>query len=375
MEPKPNNRLRKTMEDRDQAQILLVEDEEAHAELIKRAFENENNYYLHIVSTINEARHYIESSRPQLVITDFMLPDGKGTELLPLQEESMQFPAILMTSYGNEQIAVDAIKGGAIDYVVKSDITFLDMPHIASRALREWNHIEQKRLAEKKILKSLREKEYLLKEIHHRVKNNLQVISSLLRLQSMHVDDQLSLKLFKESQNRVQSMALVHEKLYQSENFSEIDFADYIKSLAKSLYRAYQTNPNIVNLDIDVEHTAIGIDIAVPCGLVINELVSNSLKHAFPEGWDGEARISIELHPKENQMIELTVKDTGVGLPDNFNIETASSLGVHLIQILVVDQLRGSIELSKKPGTTYVIKFESIHENSSRIKNQDNDNI
>ncbi len=359
--------MRLKVTDDEHIHILLIEDEASHAELIRRAFDQTGQYAVHIAATLKEAREYLIENPPDLVITDFLLPDGKGTELLPAQEESMRFPAIVMTSYGNEQIAVDAIKGGAIDYVVKSDMTFMDMPHIAKRALREWNYIVEKRLAEKKIHQSLQEKEFLLKEIHHRVKNNLQVISSLLRLQSMHVEDQMALKLFQESQNRVQSMALVHEKLYRSDNFSEIDFADYVKSLTKSLYRAYQTNPNQITLNIDVEHTAIGIDIAVPCGLVINELVSNALKHAFPKEWAQKAEITIELHPKEDKMIELIVKDTGIGLPDDFNLETASSLGLHLIHILIVDQLKGSIILKSKPGTTYQIQFKAVTDKTSSV--------
>lgn len=355
------------MTDSKSINILLLEDEAAHAELIRRAFDHETHFVLNIVNTLTDAKAAINENPPDLIITDFLLPDGKGTELLAADETSGQFPAIIITSHGNEQIAVDAIKGGAIDYVVKSDVTFMDMPHIAKRALREWNYIIEKKHAEEKIHRSLQEKELLLKEIHHRVKNNLQVISSLLRLQSMHVEDNdnISLKLLQESQHRVQSMALVHEKLYQSESFSEIDFADYVKSLTKSLFRAYQTNTNRIKLNIHVEHTSITIDSAVPCGLVINELVSNALKHAFPDDWPDKGEITIKLHTIENQTIELIVKDNGKGLPDDFNIEKASSLGVHLIQILVVDQLRGSIELKKKPGTTYKIKFKSIPDNTS----------
>ncbi len=350
--------------DNEQKHILLVEDELGHAELIKRSFQRETGYHLTVTDSIQLARQLIEKETPDLMITDFLLPDGKGIELLPTGNEEIKFPVILMTSHGNEQVAVEAMKSGALDYIVKSDLTLMDMPHIVRRVLREWNYILEKRIADERIRKSLYEKEILLKEIHHRVKNNLQVISSLLRLQSNQVSDEQALKMFRESQNRVQSMALVHEKLYRSNNFSEIDFSDYVKSLAKSLYRAYDINPSKVVLNIIVEPTPIGIDIAVPCGLVINELVSNALKYAFPAGWESDAEIRIELGISDKNEIQLVVTDNGMGLPDDFSFETTRSLGVHLIKILIEDQLKGSIKLDRKQGTHYQIRFNPMIPNS-----------
>ena len=211
--------------------------------------------------------------------------------------------------------------------------------------------------AEEQIRASLQEKEMLLKEIHHRVKNNFQVIASLLHLQSRYIQDKTALNVFKESQDRIRSMALVHERLYQSKNLAKVDLNGYIEMLAKGLFRSYGADPKRISLITEVRDIALGIDIAIPCGLIVNELVSNSLKYGFPEGWKGKGEIRIALSQK-NGFIDLVVSDNGVGLPEGLDIRNTESLGLRLVALLAEDQLQGKMTLGKKKGTQFHIQFK-----------------
>ena len=205
---------------------------------------------------------------------------------------------------------------------------------------------------------SLSEKEILLKEIHHRVKNNLQVISSLLYLNSKRIKDKEALGIFKDSQNRVKSIALIHERLYQSKDLGKINFKEYVERLMIDLFRSYGINQSIVKLKINMEDVHINIDNAVPCGLIINELISNSLKYAFPDKGitEKENIINIEFNKNCNKELQLVVRDNGVGINSKTNEKKESSLGLHLVNTLV-DQLEGTLETETEEGTSYIIKF------------------
>jgi PAS domain S-box-containing protein len=213
--------------------------------------------------------------------------------------------------------------------------------------------ITERKRAEEQIKASLKEKEVLLKEIHHRVKNNLQVISSLLYLQSKNIKDKGTLAVFQESQNRVKSMTLVHERLYQSQDLARVDFAEYVRSLANHLFRSYGINTNVIQLKINTNDVFLGVDTAIPCGLILNELVSNVLKHAFPDGKEGEVRI--ELRADEGQLT-LVVSDNGVGFPQDLDFRDTGSLGLQLVNTLV-EQIEGTIELDRDVGTAFKITF------------------
>ena len=213
--------------------------------------------------------------------------------------------------------------------------------------------ITERKRAEEQIKASLKEKEVLLKEIHHRVKNNLQVISSLLYLQSRNIEDNQTLEMFQDSQHRVRSMALVHERLYQSQDMARVDFAQYVRNLANHLFRSYGVNSNLIRLKINVDDVFLGIDTAIPFGLIINELVSNSLKHAFPDGREGEIRIGLRADDGE---FSLVVSDNGVGFPRDLDFRDTQSLGLRLVNTLV-EQLEGTIELDRSDGTAFKITF------------------
>jgi two-component sensor histidine kinase len=202
--------------------------------------------------------------------------------------------------------------------------------------------------------KSLQERDLMLNEIHHRVNNNLQIISSLLSIQSRHIKDQASIDAFKEMQDRIRSIALAQENLYGSEDLSWVDMSDYIRSLAAYLVRSYKIRSR-VKLNLKMDQVFLGIDKAVPCGLIINELITNSLKHAFPEGKEGEIRV--DLMSKEDG-VEIIISDNGVGLPEGFDLRWTSTLGMALVRSLI-GQLKGSVDVCIDRGTRYGMFFAS----------------
>jgi PAS domain S-box-containing protein len=214
--------------------------------------------------------------------------------------------------------------------------------------------ITDKKNTENQIKDSLKEKEVLLKEIHHRVKNNLQVISSILNLQSSFVSDERTLEILEESRNRIHSMATIHENLYLTTNFSSIDFASYLQNLTTKLISSYHITPITINLRTELTSINLLLDQAIPCGLLVNELITNAIKYAFINRSEGEIFIGL----KENQgIIELKIEDNGVGLPSNFEIFKSNSLGLQLVSTLV-EQLDGEIKILNEKGTKYLITFE-----------------
>lgn len=208
--------------------------------------------------------------------------------------------------------------------------------------------------AEERIKSSLQEKEVLLREIHHRVKNNLQVISSLLDLQAGYTDDQKATELLLESQNRVRTMALVHERLYQSQDLAQIDFSTYLKELTTTLFNSYRIDGNRVGLEVYSDSIFLDIDRAIPCGLIINELVSNALKHAFPNNIKG--MISVQLKSIEQKQYTVIVSDNGIGLPKDLDLHRTETLGLQLVSGLAM-QLDATIGLQRQNGTQFEIRF------------------
>jgi PAS domain S-box-containing protein len=225
---------------------------------------------------------------------------------------------------------------------------------ITNEALQK--EIIEHKIDEEKIIASLKEKEVLLKEIHHRVKNNMQIISSMLGLQSSYVKDTQYNSLLKDSQNRIKSMALIHEKLYQSDNMANVNFFEYLKTLSINLYQSYGIDMERIKLEIDVEKLNLNIDTAIPLGLITNEIVSNSFKHGYPNGRSG--KIYINIKNIQNNEYEMIIKDDGIGIPDGVNLNNVKTLGLSLIHALV-EQIDGKIEIFSKNGLEYKIRFIS----------------
>jgi len=253
---------------------------------------------------------------------------GKTFETIGLKKDGIEFPfEISIATWGS--------KGNIFTTSIIRDVS------------------ERKKI-EKKLQKSLNEKETLLKEIHHRVKNNLMIISSLLNLQSRYIKDEESKNIFKESQNRARSMALIHERLYQSTDLKRIDFGDYLRTLSNDLYHTYVMDTSLIKLNIEVENVMLDINTSIPLGLIVNELVTNSLKHAFPQGESGE--INIKFHTNDDKYL-LEVKDNGVGFPEDIDYTNTESLGLRLVTSLT-EQIDGKIKFNNISGTSFKIIFK-----------------
>ena len=214
--------------------------------------------------------------------------------------------------------------------------------------------LTQRRQAEAQLTASLREKEVLLKEVHHRVKNNMQIVSSLLELQSDVIDDAALLAQFRDSQDRIRSMALIHETLYQSPDLARLDLAPYIHTLSAQLVQSYNVDPQRITIRIQVEPIVLDIDQAIPCGLILNELLSNAFKYAFPQNHTGE--VHVELHTNTAQQAALVVRDNGIGFPDEIDFRHTESLGLQLVAMLT-EQFQGTIALERADGTTFTLTF------------------
>jgi PAS domain S-box-containing protein len=215
--------------------------------------------------------------------------------------------------------------------------------------------VTERRQAGEKIKRTLQEKEVLLREVHHRVKNNLQVICSMLRLQERNLRDETLLQVLRECRERVMAMAMLHDQLHRAKDLSNINLGEYIRILAASLFCSYGVNSADVGLRMDVEDVPVVIDTAIPCGLIVNELVSNSLRHAFPEGRKGH--ISLGLHARPGSFVELTIADDGRGFPECAHTANTRSLGLWLVELLA-GQIGAAVERSSSAGAQYRLVFQ-----------------
>jgi PAS domain S-box-containing protein len=259
------------------------------------------------------------------------------------------FVALIEDITGRKLIEQELIKNRT--YLEERVIERTEELNLINKRLQK--EIDERKKAEEKIKASLQEKEILLKEIHHRVKNNLQIISSLLYLQSDSIQDKIALDKFKESQNQIRSIALVHEKIYQSIDLSMIDFAEYIRRLSSYLFYTYNVNPMFIRLKIKAGNVYLPVDKAIPCALIVNELITNSLKHAFLYGNKGI--IYIKFYIKDKKYI-LQFRDNGIGLPEEFDINNVNTIGLDLI-INLAEQIDGFLEIDKNKGTSFKITF------------------
>lgn len=213
--------------------------------------------------------------------------------------------------------------------------------------------ITENKMNEEKITQSLKEKEILLKEVHHRVKNNMQVISSILNLQSSYVKDAYALNLLKECQNRIKSMAFIHESLYQTKNFESVNFSEYISTLTKNLVHTYSIDTKKIKLILTLDKLYLNLDASIPCGLIINEIISNSLKYAFPNNRDGIIFVTLGVNKKN---VKIEVGDNGIGIPEIVDIKNTQTLGLQLVDTLV-EQINGTLNLNRNNGTIFSIEF------------------
>ena len=278
-------------------------------------------------------------------------------EAFPFQDTEILHTYEAVFETGDPFSFVDEHTINGESFIYDTDIVPIIENGRAERAITVLRDITDEKIAEKKLKDALQEKEVLLREIHHRVKNNLQVIHSLLSLQADYIDDPHALVIFQETQARLRSMAFIHEELYQSADLARIDYSEYIQKLTSNLFQAFSINPN-VQLELQLSNIYLGVEIAIPCGLIINELVTNALKYAFPNDRPGMITVCLENDPTGSQPNSyiLVVEDNGIGIPVSYDFTNTQTLGLQLVNILV-RQIKGQITLDRTCGSRFVITF------------------
>lgn len=302
-------------------------------------------------------------------IPDEILIKGEDSDALDFVTNQLKFPEEFLKRVKELYSSKDEESYDVVDFADGRTIERFSKPQkidgITVGRVWSFRDITEAKSMSEKISNSLKEKEMMLREIHHRVKNNLQIISSLLKLQSLHAKDPESAEHFRNSQNRVKTMAMIHEKLYRSIELSKIEFGTYINELAKHILISYSINPDNIKLIVNVKDIYLDIDTAIPCGLLINEVVSNSLKYAFPNSDSGT--IEIELYLDEDNIYNLFISDNGIGLPKGINPQTSDSLGLKLINTLA-RQLGSKMEVNTFNGTKYYLRFPPIIYSDRRLE-------
>jgi two-component sensor histidine kinase len=301
---------------------------------------------------------------PDCVLLDYHLPDMTGLQFLAQlrPNDSVDVPTfavVMLTGLSSDQLAADAMTSGAQEYLLKDRISGQRLSLAILKATQKVGLIRDLREKHDRLAQSLAEKEVLIQELHHRVKNNLQVIASLLRLQANASTNEIATAVLRESQLRVEAMAMIHEQLYQSPDLRQVDLACQANQLITNLFNAFGVDPARISGQVAVRPRpegvplVLGVDQAIPVGLILNELISNSLKHAFPGTRAGSIRV--EAKTREGD-VELAVIDDGVGVPEDLATRKGKSLGLQIVEILA-RQLRGTWELKREAGTTFRLSF------------------
>lgn len=335
--------------------VLFICSDKSEAGLIRRSLDDGGNpFQADFAFTAESVSRHLSDCSPDIIVSD-MRVDGQSVE--PLLSRHYSIPVLLMVHTGEVEQARKAVGCWALDYEMKSGAILSDMRHVIERRFTPL-HIPGSENLKTGHEKQHAERDLLVKEIHHRVKNNFQTVCGVLSLQSQYIEDERLLGMLTECQDRIRAMALLHEKFYRSNDMMKIDFRDYIENLVKGLFWSFGTDPKRVKYEIEVDDVELEIDRSVPCSLIINELVSNILKHAFPSDWKGVGRIGISVRRQKEGLIELLIEDNGVGIPGNLDIKRSDSFGLELVTILARDQLNGQIELDRNHGTRIRIVFQ-----------------
>jgi two-component sensor histidine kinase len=355
--------------------ILVVEDDKGQLFLLKNILEEEN-YVVLTAESSKKALLLLKKKNVDLILLDIIMPAMDGFELCRLlksQKEFKDIPIIFLTGKSEIDSVIKGFELGAADYISKPfnelELIARVRTHLAlkdrSEALQIVNKVLEKKVADRtealnksvgKLKIYLKEKDILFQELHHRVNNIIQLISSMLNLQIYFIKDKNSHELFINSLNRVKALALIHQKLYLSKDMNNINFSEFFRSLISILYSTYKIDPNRIKLNFDFKEVKLNINIAIPLGLILNELLSNSLKYAFPHNREGI--IDIKLRSKDKKKYILEFIDDGVGLSEEIDLGNVKTLGLQLISSLV-NQLHGKIELENRcKGTEFKIIFQ-----------------
>ncbi len=349
----------------EQLRILHVEDSLSDAALTERSLTRAGyDVYSERVVNAPQMRAALSKQSWDLIIADYRLPEFDAPAALSLlQQSGRDIPFIVVSGAMGDELAVAIMRSGAQDYLLKTDLARLapaverEMGDARTRRGREQaeralNESEERFTQQGEALdrqtQLLQQRETMLREIHHRVKNNMQVMSSLLRLQSRAASNPETTRMLEENQNRIQSMALLHELLYQSEDLAVVDFPKYLRRMVDQLFRSYGVDGRRIGFRAELDPVGLELDDALPCGLLTSEVISNCLKHGFPEGRCGEVRILLRRNSATS--IALVVSDNGVGLPANLDWGTSPSLGLRLVRALA-QQLHANLDIRSQGDT------------------------
>jgi two-component sensor histidine kinase/CheY-like chemotaxis protein len=385
------NRKKRKKHMNEKERILVVDDDHSTCKILSLIFERKG-YDIETAHTGREAIDKAQTGFFNVALLDIKLPDMQGVELLsPLKELHPDMDIIMITAHASLETAMSALNQGASLYITKPLNMEEVLPTIKEvlekqrlamenkRLLQELKReLAERKLAEEKLKKyrdqleemvkerttklaetneelqrEIAEKELLLKEIHFRVKSNMQLISNMLSIQKSQIKDESAQKVFMEGWSRIRFMVLVQEKLYNSGDYTGVNFAEFTKSLLNDLFGTYNVDPGTIDVKLGIKNIYLDINLAIPCGLIINELVSNSLKYGFQEQQKGEIIIQFE---SKNKMYELTIGDNGKGFPKYLDFRNAESLGLQLVRLLC-KKIKATIELDRSKGTLFKIVF------------------
>lgn len=300
----------------------------------------------------SEVVEKVQTLRPDVVLMDIKMPDMDGLEAAKRISEVCPTPVVILTAYDTKELVDRAVETGVGAYLVKPPDS-RELDRAISIATARFRDMLQLRERNKELEDAKRKIELLIKEIHHRVKNNLAMIASLLSLQSNSLEDPAAKSAFENTRDRIRSMELIHEKIYHSDYLSHIDAPGYFKTIITQLNSAYGSPQKPIDINANVDDVSLPLDCAIPCGIILNELLTNALKHSAPDGGKGE--VIVEFH-KKNKRFVLSVGDNGVGLPAHVDLKKSKTLGLRLIDALT-RQLKGEINLERSKGTLFQVTF------------------
>jgi two-component sensor histidine kinase len=338
--------------------LLIVDDSAGDRRLCRILMEEGNDPSLEIFEA-GDGASGLEACRtlsPDCLLIDYLLPDMTGIEFLkqlPKESETDRYAIVMLTGLGSGDIAAAALKAGAHEYIMKDHLTSMALRLTIEKATTRRDLVRSLKAERDRLAGLLGEKEVLLKEVHHRVKNNLAVIASLLSLQASKSPNEGVASALRASQHRVESMALIHEQLYATDDLGQVDLAKHATMLAANLFHTYGIDPACVTFQVTLPPLELGLDQAIPVGLILGELVANALKHAFPDGRQGSISIGGE---RSNGRIAMTVTDDGIGIPESDDFERRKSLGMQIVKILT-RQLKGTFEVASGRPAIFKISF------------------
>lgn len=350
--------------------ILLVDDQVENLKVLT-ALLTEHGYKVRQAINGTLAIKAARLLPPDVILLDICMPDMDGYAVcsaLKADEHTQAIPVIFLSALESVADKIKAFSAGGEDYITKpfqaEEVLARVETHLSLRRMQQQlatknlqleQEVLERQQTQEQLREALRIKDALLKEVYHRTKNNMAAIVNLLKLQARRLPDEQMTRILQDIEYRIQAMVLVQQKLYRSEDFTNISLKDYLEELAWTIFRSMSVGVGKIILNLQIEPVMVSPDIAIPCGLLLNELLTNALKYAFPGETTGDVQIA--LRRTANRQIEFRVRDTGQGLPDRFDIRHTDSLGCELIIMFAEHQLQGTLDVRSDQGAEFVINF------------------